>query len=119
MQGLTKIQCPREFLIAGFISILLGLLPFAIFAAETWAGLLPTEKDWIAQGVNHGPWRWEAEGFTVLYPLLLMALVTILVTGFSVVWRRQWRLIVVGLGLLVLQISMLVVQSLVLFWLID
>lgn len=119
MRKLTNLQPPKEFLIAGLTSILLGLLPFAIYAVERWSGSLPTEEAWFAQGVNHGPWRWEAEGFTILYPLLLLALITILVTGFRAVSRRRWRLVVAGLGLLVLQVSMMAVQLSVLFWLVD
>lgn len=119
MQIFTNIRLPKEFLIAGFTSILLGLLPFAIYAAERWLGSLPTREAWFAQGMNHGPWRWEAEGFTILYPLLLLALITILVMGFRAVSRRQLRPIVAGLGLLVLQVSMMAVQLSFLFWLID
>ena len=119
MQIFTNIQLPKEFLIAGFTSILLGLLPFAIYAAERWLGSLPTREAWFAQGMNHGPWRWEAEGFTILYPLLLLALITILVMGFRAVSRRQLRPILAGLGLLVLQVSMMAVQLSFLFWLID
>lgn len=119
MQRLMNFQLPKEFLIVGFASMLFGVLPFAIYAAETWAGLLLTREAWMDQGFNHGPWRWEAEGFTILYPLVLLALVTILVSAVGAVRWRQLQVIGAGLGLLALQISMVTLQLFFLFWLID
>lgn len=119
MQKLTDIGLPKEVMIAGFTSLLVGSLPFAIYAGEVWSGLLSTKEAWMDQGMNHGPWRWELEGVTVLYPLVLLAVVTILVSSFRAVQWRRWRFIGAGFGLLALQMSMLALQLNFLFWLID
>ncbi len=116
---MMRFQPPRGFLTVGIASILLGVLPFAIYAAERLAGLLPTREAWIEQGFNHGPWRWEAEGFTILYPLLALALATIVVSAAGAARRRKLQVIGLGFGLLALQISMIAVQLFFLFWLID
>lgn len=109
----------REFRTAGIASILLGALPFAIYAVERLAGLLPTEEGWIEKGVNHGPWRWEPEGFTILYPLFALALVTIVVSATRAVRRQKFQALSLGAGLLAIQISMIALQIYFLFWLID
>ncbi len=109
----------REFRAAGIASILLGALPFAIYAVERLAGLLPTEEDWIDRGVNHGPWRWEAEGFTILYPLLALALITIFVSVTHAVRHRKLQVLALGSGLLAIQTAMIALQLFFLFWLID
>lgn len=110
---------PKEIRIVGIATILFAVLPFAVYAVETWAGVLPTQEAWLAQGSNHGPWRWQAEGFTIAYPLALLALVTMLVSAVGAVRRRQLRVIGAGLGLIVFQISMIALQWFTLFWLID
>ena len=114
-----NLPLPKEFRIVGTATILFVVLPYAIYAVETWAGVLPTQQAWFAQGSNHGPWRWQAEGFTIAYPLVLLALATIVISVARAVGRRQLRLIGVGFGFLGLQISMIALQLLTLFWLID
>lgn len=114
-----KIKLPKEFRIVGLATILLGALPFVVYGVESWIGLLVTEETWLAQGFNHGPWRWEAEGFTVAYPLLLLALVTITISAVHFFRLRQFRVIGAGLGLLILQLLLIVPQFFFLFWLID
>ena len=110
---------PKNFRNVGFATIFFGALPFVIYGVESWTGLLASEEAWLEQGFNHGPWRWEAEGFTIAYPLAILALVTIVITVVRAVGRRQLQLIGAGIGLLVLQISIIALQLFTLFWLID
>lgn len=96
-----------------------AVFPYAIYVLERWLDFLPSEATWLEQGWTHGPWRWEIEGFTLFYPLIALALVTV----FVVIRRnlRKWELRTTALGLVILiaQILLILLQAKTLFWLID
>lgn len=110
------IKSPYVFLILTFI---LGGLPFLISIIEMKLGLLSTAEVWYATGTNHGPWRWELEGFTVFYPLIILLIAT-LVNFISIgVKNKKWSLLVWGLLLAFIQIGLLFFQMYFLTWTID
>ncbi len=57
--------------------------------------------------------------FTILYPLLALALVTIVASVTHAVWQRKFQVLGLGVGLLAIQIAMIALQLFFLFWLID
>jgi hypothetical protein len=98
------------------ITFAFAALPYLIFAIERWADLLPSERAWLEQGSNHGPWRWEAEGFTIFYPLVFLLPVTFIVA----VRRALQKCPVINVSLLLAaQITLLMLQAYTLYWLID
>ncbi len=104
-----------------FVSLTLffGTLPFAVYLIERATGALPSRADWLAQGMNHGPWRWEAEGFTIAYPILVLVAATLIVGVVPALLRRQFPLLWRWLLLGAVQIGAGWAQVRLLFWTID
>ena len=119
MRLLTSNRLTRTERFLAILSIFLGLLPFAIFAVEQSAGLIPAEAAWNALQMNHGPWRWEIEGFSILYPMLLLMPVTMLISIGQTLAHRSLRALGVGAILIGLQLSITWTQLSHLYWLID
>lgn len=109
----------KQFTILGTATVVFGALPYAVFALERWAGLLPGEAAWLEQGWNHGPWRWEAEGFTIFYPLAVLGLVTIFLAARQTLKRRRMPQVAHSTILLAVQFLLAMLQAETLFWLID
>ena len=101
------------------LTVILGLLPFALYALARITGSLPTQEQWYSSGTNHGPWRWELQGFAIGYPMVLLAIATgILVLVYSLKKRNAWP-ILWGLGLMVIQLGVGYGQLVQLIWVID
>jgi hypothetical protein len=71
-----------------WLTVTVGAVPFALYYWQRYTGALPSPAEWLAQGYNHGPWRWQLEGFTVAYPVLVLGFLT-LATGVAVAIRRR------------------------------
>lgn len=109
----------REFVTLAAATVIFAALPFVIVAMERLMGLLSSEAAWQEQGWNHGPWRWEIEGFTILYPLALLGIVTIFHTVRRARREPAWDSVSPGLMLLAVQFLLIIFQARTLFWLID
>ena len=101
------------------LTLLLGGLPFALYLGAQMSGALPSPGDWMAQGYNHGPWRWELSGFTVGYPLAVLGIVTVSVGAWQALQRRSWSTAATGSAILVLQAAILVAQFQTIWWTVD
>ena len=102
-----------------WISLVTVAVPFALFAWQRATGVLVGEQAWIAQGLDHGPWRGKWEGFTILFPILVWATITVIVTILFAVREASLRPFISGLGLIGLQAAALIIQIEALDWLID
>ncbi len=100
-------------------TVLLGVLPFVIYAVERALGKLPSATDWYKGGTNHGPWRWELEGFTILYPVMILAVITAIKSIAEGQERKKWQPVLIGGGLIVLQAVILYAQLVVLNWTVN
>ena len=98
------------------LAVIFGALPFLISTIEMKLGSLPTAEVWYATGTNHGPWRWELEGFTVFYPLIILLVTTCIAFISRAVKNKKWSLLIVGLLLASIQISLLFLQLYFLGW---
>jgi hypothetical protein len=94
----------------------LGALPFLIYVCERKFGSLPSAEVWYATGTNHGPWRWNAEGFAVLYPLIILLCVTFGTFASRSVRNKKWSLAALGIILVLCQLGMLYAQLIFLGW---
>ena len=101
------------------ISLIAVVFPFALFAWQRSTGALVSEQEWIAQGLDHGPWRGAWEGFTIFFPILVLAPITVIVSIFFAVRNARWQPLIGGLGLIGLQAAALIIQIETLVWLID
>ncbi len=101
------------------LTLFFGTLPFAVYLIERATGALPSRSDWLARGINHGPWRWEAEGFTIAYPILVLVAATLIVGVVPALLRRQFPLLWRWLLLGAVQIGAGWAQVRLLFWTID
>ncbi len=108
---------PFRYLVIG--TLLFGALPFALYLGAQITGAMPRPEDWMAQGYNHGPWRWELPGFTVGYPLAVLAVVTVAVSAWQAVSRRKLSAAAAGSAILVLQATILVAQLQTIWWTVD
>ncbi len=100
-------------------TLLFGALPFVLYLGAQMAGALPSPEEWMAQGYNHGPWRWELSGFTIGYPLAVLAVVTVAVSAWQTVLRRKLSPVATGCAILVLQAAILVAQLQPIWWTFD
>lgn len=103
----------------GIATIVAAAVPFVIYAVERWLGVVPDEATWMEQGWNHGPWRWTAEGFTILYPLTVLALITVILAVWKVFSSGKLYPILHSAALLAVQVLFVVLQANTLYWLID
>ena len=55
IEDTNKLKVPKDVLLFGIMTIILGLLPFVIFALETWMGILASKEAWFLNSENHGP----------------------------------------------------------------
>ena len=101
------------------LTLLFGGLPFALYLGAQMAGALPSPEDWMAQGYNHGPWRWELSGFTVGYPLAVLGIVTVAVSTWRALLRRRLSPAATGSAILVLQAAILLAQLQTIWWTVD
>lgn len=100
----------------GFLTIVFGSLPFIIYLFQRNTGLLPGEIEWYRSGVNHGPWRYNAEAITIFFPILVLAVVSVGLFFFKHVKREDfWKICCI----LVMQLAFLVAQFYWLTWTID
>lgn len=109
----------RETRVLGILTLIFAVMPYVIFVVERWVGQLPGEMAWLDLGWNHGPWRWQVEGFTLFYPLIILALVTILLTVWQGLRKRELRPVAHRAVILTAQILLVMLQGTTLFWLID
>jgi hypothetical protein len=75
------------------IGIVLFLVPFVLYAIARIFGSIPDEKTWLAEGTNHGPWRWELPGLVLafcIYSLLFGAPVITLWGFIRGIRMKQW-----------------------------
>lgn len=101
------------------LTLLFGSLPFALYLGAQMTGALPSPEDWMAQGYNHGPWRWELLGFTLGYPLAVLGIVTVAVSAWQALHRRRLSPAATGSAILVLQAVILLVQFQTIWWTVD
>ena len=100
---------------------LLAAVPTVLVLRAWVAGELPHREGWFV-GHNHGPWRWEASGLTVLvaiYGLLVTAVGSFVHGVVSGVRRRSGRDAVPLLANAAISTGLLYAVLLHLFWLID
>src|SRR6516162_6004307 len=90
------------------LTLMLGGLPFALYGIEQKLGILPTSEAWYATGSNHGPWRWELEGFTIYYPVIILGIFTLIAFMSRGSQEKKPSLIATGVFLVVLQVAVLV-----------
>ena len=114
-----NIRWSEAFRILLGISLIAVVLPFVVFALERTTGVLVGEQAWSALGKDHGPWRGAWEGFTIFFPILVFAPITVIVSIFYVVRDFRWRPIVGGFGLIGLYAAAMIIQQQALVWLID
>jgi hypothetical protein len=106
--------------------VLVGLIVFSIplscYAAARALGWLPSETDWWAQRMSHGPWRWEWPMLLVLsavYGLPILGLIAFVrEVRFAFRMRRPIR-VLGAIGVAVLFLALSVIQASLLFWTID
>ena len=104
------------------LALVLFAIPFPYYAWSRLTGALPSEADWWAQGMNHGPWRWQPPMALVLIPMytLLLAAPIVLVSGaVRAVTQRRW--LPLGMSTLkgVMFAGFFYVQAMLLFWTVD
>ncbi|OHA58448.1 MAG: hypothetical protein A2571_01560 [Candidatus Vogelbacteria bacterium RIFOXYD1_FULL_44_32] len=103
------------YLITGLFSI----VPFFIYYWEAMRGRLPDPDVWFMDS-NHGPWRYELQGFLVLNPILLLLLITGILFLKNVFKLKENKDAAFYLGsLIVIQILVLLLQLFVMGWTID
>ncbi len=104
-----------------FVSLTLffAALPFGVYLIERITGALPARSDWLARGIGHGPWRWEAEGFTIAYPIVVLVAATLIAGVVPALLRREFALLWRWLLLGAVQIGAGWAQVRLLFWTID
>ncbi len=81
-------------------SVVFALVPFIILWAEQSFGSLPSHDQWLSSGVNHRPWRWEAENLIIGYPLIELGVGTVVYSISCSMGRRQLMPLLPGVGLL-------------------
>jgi len=101
------------------ISLFAIALPFVVVALEQAVGVLDSQQDWIAQQKDFGPWRGKWEGFTIFFPILVLAPIAVIASILFAVRDFRWRPIPGGLGLFGLHVAALLFQQQTLVWLIE
>ena len=102
-----------------WISLIAIALPFIVFAWQRTTGILVGEQEWITQGNDLGPWRGNWEGFTIFFPILVWAPITVLVSIFFALREARLRPAIGGLGLIGLLAAAMIIQLQTLGWLIG
>ncbi|MEE9140504.1 MAG: hypothetical protein V3U18_06975 [Alphaproteobacteria bacterium] len=113
----TSTKSPIRLLV--WLTVALGVLPFALYYWQRASGALPSPEAWMAGGENHGPWRWELEGFALFYPMVILGAATIGHILWSLVGRRELSLAGKGAALVGLQLLLLYGQLQAIGWTID
>ena len=114
-----KLPWNGVFILLLSVSLILFAAPFILFAAERSIGVLAGHQEWIAQGLDHGPWHGKWEGFTLFVPVMGWAPITVITALFYAITIARWRPIISGLGLVGLQAAALIIQLQTLVWLIE
>jgi hypothetical protein len=99
-------------------AVVLFVLPFPFYLLASYQGSLPDPVKWY-QSTNHGPWRWELPGFTIVIPLVLLFLVAIITGGIRFAMKRNTVDLIRLTALLISIIIFIKIQTHYLFWLID
>ena len=85
------------------VTLILFAVPFILFGVERAIGVLIGHQAWIAQGLEHGPWRGKWEGFSLLLPVMIWAVITVVTALYYAATDKRWRPVFGGLGLIGLQ----------------
>ena len=101
------------------LSAILAALPFVLYALARITGILPSEEQWYSNGTNHGPWRWSLQGFTIGYPLGLLAVASLVITPIECIRARSGRPLLWGAALIFFAIGVGYAQLRLLVWTID
>jgi hypothetical protein len=103
-------------------ALVLFAVPFPFYAWSRATGALPSESEWWARGVNHGPWRWELPMALVIIPMYLLPAAAIVAVGLGVIWSsKQRRGAPIGLALVqaAVFVGLFYAQASLLYWTID
>ncbi len=102
-----------------WLTVAVGAVPFLLFYWQRYTGVLPSQAEWLAEGYNHGPWRWQWEGFTVAYPVLVLGVLTLALGAAVAIRRRDFGFFARALALAALQGGVIVGQLAVIGGAID
>jgi hypothetical protein len=105
----------RIFLLISLVAI---TLPFVFFAVQRLSGLLVGEQEWIALGLDQGPWRGKLSGFTIFFPMLAWVPLVVVIAIFFALREGSWKPLIGGLGLIGLQAAAMIIQLETVGWLI-
>ena len=99
-----------------------ALVPVVLYRALLQAGAYPGRSEWLAQGMNHGPWRWELPGFVLYFSYLALAFIAVAVLVHGAVEAVRARAPIALLPPVVTAAFtglLLYLELVHLFWLID
>lgn len=102
--------------------LVMFLLPLILYMIARIMRFIPDENSWWAQGMNHGPWRWELPGLIVMccQLILLGGAPVITVWGLTRgVRKKDWKPALGGISIGISYIMLLYVQLNILYWTLD
>ena len=105
-----------------FFGLVFFALPYPYYFWSRATGQLMSESGWWAQGMNHGPWRWEWPAALVLVPMyaLLIGAVALAIAALVVALQRKLLRHACAIGAVAgLYFAMLAIQLFTLFWTVD
>lgn len=105
--------------------MILFVAPFLFYFVERGLGILPSEADWYALSINHGPWRQEdgpgmgIESVFVLNLLLFLSIGTFIYSVYKSAKNQSAITLIFGMLLALVQFGLGMVQLYLLIWTVD
>ncbi len=110
----------RNTRLVGFgTTMILFLIPFAIYAYQRMEGQLPSYAEWETSRSNHGPWRETGMGLLVFLPFLVLVPVTAALGLAQAVEQHSWLILRSVVVVTCVQIVAALLQLFYLYWLVD
>jgi hypothetical protein len=90
------------------LTLVFAIAPIAIYHYEISHNILNLDK-WYAEGNNHGPWRYSAEGLLIFFPQFFLSALSIFALVFTSSNKTPIRIILTIL-LIIMQIFIYISQ---------
>jgi hypothetical protein len=105
-----------------FLTVIIGAFPLLAYGYCQYTGMFNSPEEWFATGTRHGPWfgtRLEMLLWVPMLSLFLLAIGALVLALFLGLFERKVKLLLIWGSLAVLQLSLVVLELIKLYWTTD